>query len=145
MTDSVPSRGSVIRYAYLWADESAAGQEEGVKDRPAVVLAIAVRSENGETKILVVPITHSPPRRPEDAVPLPPDEAARLGLDQLPSWIVTTEGNAFIWPGPDIRPVPGPAGRLIQGQISEKLLRLVARSYLANRQQGFARLVPRTT
>ena len=30
-----------------------------------------------------------------------------LGLDDLPSWIVVTETNDFIWPGVDLRPVTG--------------------------------------
>jgi hypothetical protein len=30
-----------------------------------------------------------------------------LGLDDEPSWIITTEVNRFVWPGPDIRVVEG--------------------------------------
>ena len=32
---------------------------------------------------------------------------AHLGLDDQPSWIILTETNDFLWPGPDIRPIPG--------------------------------------
>jgi hypothetical protein len=28
-----------------------------------------------------------------------------LGLDDLPSWIIVTEVNDFLWPGPDLRPI----------------------------------------
>ena len=94
--NSAPSPGSVIRYAYLWADESASGREEGRKDRPALVLALAVRSDEDETELLVVAVTLMAPRAAEDGIVLP--EKRQLGLDDLPSWIVTTEGNAFIWP-----------------------------------------------
>ena len=31
----------------------------------------------------------------------------QLGLDRERSWIILTELNRFIWPGPDIRPLPG--------------------------------------
>jgi hypothetical protein len=31
----------------------------------------------------------------------------RLGLDAERSWIMITEANQFLWPGPDLRPVPG--------------------------------------
>jgi len=142
---AVPSPGSVIRYGYLWAGESASGREEG-KDRPALVLGLVVHSEAGETEILVVPVTHSAPQSPDDGVLFPLEEKRRLGLDDLPSWIITTEGNAFIWPGPDIRPIEGPLpGRLVYGRISDNLLRRVARSYLANRQRGIGRLVGRTS
>ena len=143
---SPPVPGSIIRYAYLWADEYESGQEEGLKDRPALVLALSVRTDQGETEVLVVAVTHSPPRSADNAVPLPDEEKKRLGLDDLPSWIVTTEGNAFFWPGPDIRPIPEPpAGRLIYGRISDALLTRVARSYLANRQRHLGRLVERTS
>lgn len=142
---TAPSAGSVIRYSYLWAAESASGREEGQKDRPSLVLALAVRSEEGETEILAVAVTHTAPRSPEDGVELPEAEKRSLGLDELRSWIVTTEGNAFIWPGPDIRPIPGAAtGQWVYGQISNSLLGRVARSYVANRKRGIGRIVKRT-
>jgi len=101
MSGTPPPPGSVIRYAYLWADEFASGREEGRKDRPSLVLALAVQVQEGVTEVLVVAITHSAPWAPEDAVAIPDEEKQRLGLDDLPSWIVTAEGNAFIlaWPG----------------------------------------------
>lgn len=30
-----------------------------------------------------------------------------IGLDDERLWIITTEVNRCIWPGPDLRPVPG--------------------------------------
>ena len=145
MTVPPPRRGAVIRYAYLWADEKARGREEGQKDRPALVLALSVASEKSVVQVLVVAITHVPPVDPADAVPLPDATKRAIGLDSAPSWIVTTEANAFVWPGPDVRPVPGrtPA-TMIYGQVPEALLKKVARSYLANRERQRARLVPRT-
>jgi hypothetical protein len=140
-----PAPGSVIRYAYLWADEHAAGREDGRKDRPALVLALTVRLEGDGIQLLVLAVTQTPPRDPADAVPFPAMEKERLGLDDAPSWIVTTEGNAFLWPGPDIRPIPArPPGTLTYGQISLAMLRQVARSYLANRQRQRGRLIGRT-
>jgi hypothetical protein len=88
-----PAPGSIIRYAYLWADEHSAGREEGRKDRPALVLALAVRLEGDGSQVLVLAVTHTPPSNPADAVPFPLAEKARLGLDDIPSWIVTTEGS----------------------------------------------------
>jgi hypothetical protein len=110
-----------------------------------LVLALAVRSEEGETEILAVAVTHIAPRSPEDGVELPEAEKRSLGLDDLRSWIVTTEGNAFIWPGPDIRPIPGAAaGQWVYGRISNSLLGRVARSYVAHRKRGIGRIVKRT-
>jgi hypothetical protein len=145
LTAAKPERGSVIRYAYLWADENARGLEEGRKDRPSLVLALSIRSADGIIEVLVLPITHTPPILASDAVLLPQDIKRRIGLDDAPSWIVTTEGNAFIWPGPDIRSVPGRTPTtMIYGRVSDDLLRQVARSYLANRDRQYSRLVNRT-
>ncbi|GBQ96711.1 hypothetical protein AA23498_2712 [Acetobacter nitrogenifigens DSM 23921 = NBRC 105050] len=142
---SHPSQGAVIRYSYLWADENAAGAEEGRKDRPTLVLALSVRNEDGLAELLVLAITHSPPRDKTEAVPLPKDVKRLLGLDDAPSWIVTTEANYFIWPGPDLRPIPGrkPPG-VVYGHIPAGLLSTVARSYLTNRDKQKGRLVRRT-
>ncbi|NKB15982.1 MAG: hypothetical protein HC774_02210 [Sphingomonadales bacterium] len=101
-----PVPGLVIRYAYLWADEHEAGQEEGSKDRPvAVVVGHGV--EGNTVTAIVLPITHTPPTTADDALEIPAETKRRLGLDDQRSWIVLTETNVFTWPGPDIRPVPG--------------------------------------
>lgn len=106
MSWPTPRAGLVIRYSYLWQSQAGAGREEGVKDRPcAIVLAVEV--EDGDTVVYVLPITHSPPRDPDDAVELPQVTKTRLGLDSDRSWIVVSEGNSFVWPGPDLRPLPG--------------------------------------
>ncbi len=141
-----PPPGSIIRYAYLWADEHAAGREEGRKDRPALVLALAVHIEARQTHVLVLAVTHAPPRNMSDAVPFPDAEKRRLALDDIPAWIVTSEGNSFVWPGPDVRPIPGqPAGNRTYGRVSSALLRRVARAYLDNRRRQRARLVARSS
>jgi hypothetical protein len=143
-----PPPGSIIRYAYLWADEHAAGRDEGHKDRPTLVLVVAVHTDHiaaGAARVLVLAVTHTPPRDELDAVPLPQAEKRRLGLDDIPAWIVTREGNSFVWPGPDIRPIPGrPTGARIYGQISAALLQRVARAYLKNRQRQRVRRVARS-
>ena len=145
MTGTQPERGSVIRYAYLWADENARGQEEGHKDRPALVLALSIKEADGTTEVLVLAVTHTPPANAADAEAFPQDVKRRLGLDDVPSWIVTSEANAFFWPGPDVRPVPGRTPTtVIYGRVPDGLLRQVARSYLANRDKQRNRLVPRT-
>ena len=55
--------------------------------------------------VLVAPITHAPPEHEDDAVEIPTATKVRLGLDERRSWIVATELNRFIWPGPDLRPI----------------------------------------
>jgi len=140
-----PERGSVIRYAYLWADENARCREEGEKDRPALVLSLTNREADGHTELLVLAVTHTPSADPDDAVPFPAEIKRRIGLDDLPSWIVTTEANAFVWPGPDIRPIPGRTPTtVLYGRVSDGLLRQVARSFLANRNRQRSRRVRRS-
>jgi len=141
-----PERGSVIRYAYLWADEHQRGREEARKDRPVLVLALSVWENNGAIQILVLAITHSKPADIRNAVPLPPAVKRHLDLDDDASWIITTEANAFIWPGPDLRPIPGRVtASVIYGRIPDTLLQQVARSFLANRKRQRAQMISRTS
>jgi hypothetical protein len=100
-----PEPGLVIRYSYLWLSEYQAGQEEGTKDRPCAVI-LALDDEDGETRVLVLPITHTPPSDPSTAVEIPLQTKQRLGLDFERSWIVLSEANEFFWPGADLRPIP---------------------------------------
>ena len=60
-----PEPGLVISYSYLWHGEYEAGQEEGRKDRPSVIV-LAVERETDETAVVtVLPITHSAPSDPK--------------------------------------------------------------------------------
>lgn len=106
MTLPTPQPGLVISYSYLWAREHGAGAEEGRKDRPCAIVA-ARQIVEGREVVTVVPVTHSPPGDPFDAVEIPAALKAHLGLDHQPSWVVVTETNDFLWPGPDLRPIPG--------------------------------------
>jgi mRNA-degrading endonuclease toxin of MazEF toxin-antitoxin module len=96
--------GLVICYSYLWADERRAGAEEGAKNRPCAIVA-AQQIIEGREVATVVPVTHSKPLNPADAIEIPAALKAHLGFDDTPSWIVVTEVNDFLWPGPDLRPV----------------------------------------
>jgi hypothetical protein len=101
-----PRPGLVIRYSYLWESEARQGREEGVKDRPCAIILVALRK--GDHPIVrVLPVTHTPPVDPADAMEIPTLTKERLGLDSDRSWVVLTEANDFIWPGPDLRPLPG--------------------------------------
>lgn len=101
-----PIPGLVIRYSYLWNSEHLQGREEGQKDRPCAIIA-AIRADDTGTRVLVLPITHSPPDHAGLAVEIPPKVKQRLKLDDARSWVVLSEWNEFIWPGPDLRRLPG--------------------------------------
>jgi hypothetical protein len=102
--------GWIFRYAYLWDWQHREGREEGDKDRPCLVLAIVVTTEEGPPAVRVLPITHTPPTNPADAIEIPLEVKNRLRLDAERSWIVLTESNRFTWPGPDLRPVDSDSG-----------------------------------
>lgn len=68
---------------------------------------MTVVDEEGDREVWVLSITHSPPTNPADAIEVPPTTKSRLELDFERSWIVITEANEFIWPGPGLRPIPG--------------------------------------
>lgn len=139
-----PQPGLVIRYAYLWRREALAGQEEGAKDRPCAVV-LAHREEEGETRVYVLPVTHSPPQDATEAVAIPASVKQRLRLDHERSWVVVSEANVFTWPGPDLRFVPGrgPASAAY-GFLPPALFKVVRDRFLERARRRQARLVPRT-
>lgn len=101
-----PVPGLVIRYSYLWYTEHLEGHEEGKKDRPCAIIAALRADESGNTRVLVLPITHSPPDHASLGVEIPAKVKERLRLDDARSWVVLSEWNEFVWPGPDLRRVP---------------------------------------
>lgn len=119
-----PEPGLVIPYSYLWRHEHRKGQEEGRKVRP-VVIVLVVETPQGGPHVTVAPITHTPPTEAELAVELPLRVKKALGLDDERSWIVVDEVNRFVWPGYDIRPVPGSRDRFAYGFIPPRLFDIV--------------------
>jgi hypothetical protein len=73
------------------------------------VLALVAALEDGTPVVRVLPITHTP-SDPADAIEIPSATKQRLGLDDERSWIVLTESNRFVWPGPDVRPIDSENG-----------------------------------
>jgi hypothetical protein len=94
----------VVRYAFLWSSEATAGQAEGRKDRPCVVVTAIRRAADGRFGVRVLPMTHSPTEEAR-SIAIPPRVKRHLGLDDDASWIVLDEANEFFWPGVDLRPV----------------------------------------
>ena len=104
---TIPQPADVLSYAYLWAREAADGQDEGLKDRPVVVVVAVETATIGAPQLYVVPVTHSAPDESDNVVELPAKVKRHLGLDSERSWVVVSEINRFIWPRPDIRPIKG--------------------------------------
>ena len=95
-----------------------------------MVVVVARVVTGDRTELMVAPITHVEPPFGQ-GIPIPQSVKRHLGLDDEPSWVVLTELNRFVWPGPDIRPVKGGAIPLY-GAIPAKLFEQV--------KQGISRL-----
>lgn len=144
MSLPTPRPGLVIRCSYLWPREYHQGRDEGVKDRPCAVL-LATRNDDGDLRVIVLPITHTPPLDPERAVEIPPPTKRRLGLDDDQSWIILTEGNAFAWPGPDLRFASGGGPESVaMGYLPAGLINVMRDRFLALHERHKSSFIPRT-
>lgn len=145
MSFPTPVPGLVIRYSYLWRAEARRGQEEGVKDRPCAVILVTEDADDEGLVVTVLPVTHSPPKDPGTAIEIPAATKARLGLDGERSWIVLTEANRFVWPGPDLRPArAGDPTSVVFGLLPYRLAEAVRQKFLALLKAHRAAAVART-
>jgi hypothetical protein len=139
-----PHAGLVIRYAYLWKREFDAGRDEGTKDRPCAIV-MAIIEEDGDKEVWVLPITHTPPANAADAIEIPTLTKNRLGLDSERSWIIVTEANEFVWPGPDLRPVPGrDVSTIAYGVLPPRFFAYVRDRFLERDQHEKSRRIKRS-
>ena len=93
-----PQVGQIVDHHFLWLDEQAAGQVEGRKARPCLIIAVERRKDTAP-RVTVLPITSQPPRAGAHAVPIPDDIKSRIGLDRArPAWVVIDDANMFVWP-----------------------------------------------
>lgn len=138
-----PEAGLVISYAYLWHHEHLGGRDEGRKNRPAVIVLTAHRADAEAFEVTVLPVTHAPPENPDWAIEIPAPVKRHLGLDDARSWIVVAEGNDFLWPGYDLRPVRG-ADRYDYGFLPPRFFNQVLAAFDGLRGAGKIRLTSRT-
>ena len=120
MIPDQPEAGLVLQYSFLWRHEATKGREEGAKDRPVVVIVLL---SDGE-EVVVAPITTKQPEVGDDAaIEVPSRVRMHLGLDAKRCWISVATLNRFVWPGPDLRAIPGrtPASA-VYGFIPQRLL-----------------------
>ena len=120
MAFPTPEPGLVISYAYLWRHEHAAGLEEGRKTRPCVIV-LAVEQQGDATLVTVAPITHSMPTGATVGLEIPLRVKQHLELDDAQSWVIISEVNQFVWPGYDLRTVPGNKHRFDHGFLPPNL------------------------
>ncbi len=87
--------------------------------------------------VTVAPLTHSSPRSASEGVEVPAATKQRLGLDAARSWVVVSEVNRFVWPGPDLRPASRAAWDY--GFLPGALLREVRARMLEHRRLSVVR------
>lgn len=139
-----PQPGLVIRYSYLWEREAREGREEGVKDRPCAIVLVILR-EGAHPIVRVLPVTHSAPVDPADALEIPQSTKLRLGLDSERSWVVLSEANDFIWPGPDLRPtVNGDPSSAAYGMLPPGFMTVLRERLLARWREKRPSVTTRT-
>ncbi len=107
------------------------------------MVVVARIEEAARTLVLVAPVTHTAPEKTADAVEIPRNVKKQLGLDQDRSWIVVTELNRFIWPGPDIRPMPE-TGTPFYDALPDWLFERVRNGLLQHSAQGRLKVTKRT-
>ena len=140
-----PVPGLVIRYSYLWRSEYRQGRYEGQKDRPCAIIAAIRVDQDGDPRILALPVSHSPPEHPDLAVEIPAKVKQRLGLDDARSWVVLSEWNEFVWPGPDLRRLPGAdESSVAYGMAPPSLYAIIRDRFLALARSRAAARVRRT-
>ena len=139
-----PAPGLVISYSYLWHSEHRQHQEEGSKSRPCAIILTA-QSGSGDTVVTVLPVTHRRPERLDETIEIPPNTKRRLGLDRARSWIIASEVNRFVWPGPDLRPISrAEPGRFDYGPLPPSLFRQIRDRFLACAAAQRLAVVPRS-
>jgi len=89
------------------------------------------------TQVIVLPITHSPPSPPDEGIELPQATRQRLGLDGERGWVIVSEGNEFVWPGPDLRHPPGRSAEAgAYGFLPPALFRVIRDRFIAHVTPG---------
>ena len=124
----------MFRYDYLWSHEAAKGRDQG-KERPACLVA-AMDSATTPRFVVILPITHTPPRGDTIGVEIPAKVRQTIGLDDAPSWVIISDHNVDEWPNAGLAPVPGKSGAFSYGFIPPGLFAQVKARFLELAQRG---------
>jgi hypothetical protein len=136
-----PQVGQVVDHYFLWADEKAAGNLEGRKPRPCLIISVEHRRD-APPRVTVLPITSQPPRAEVTAVAIPDDAKVHIGLDRArPAWVIVDDANVFAWPGYDL--VPQRGGGFIRGVVSRGLFARIRDAVLSVHSRNRPRIVRR--
>lgn len=81
--------------------------------------------------VVLLPITHSPPRKGDAGVEIPSKVRRAIGLDDERAWVIVSDHNVDAWPNPGLAPVPGKPGVYEYGFIPMALFAQVKAAFLA--------------
>ena len=127
-----PRLGLVVHYG--WGAGRRPPPDTG-KDRPCLIVDLETVEEpdlvnRSVVRATYLPISHVPPRAPEQAIPIPPRVAAHLGLTSQQSFIYTTCAVEDDWPF-DVARIPGSIDRFDYGFVPPRLFEAVASDFRA--------------
>ena len=116
-----------------------------MKDRPCAVITVVADDQSNKV-VTVLPVTHTPPSDASLAVEIPFATKQRLGLDAERSWVMLTEANRFVWPGPDLRVTEsgGGPGTVAYGLLPRALFKEIAGKFGNAVEARLAAIVRRT-
>lgn len=136
-----PVPGLVIRYNYLWRKDELKAFSEGEKDRPCAIIL----SSRKTGKVVVVPVTHSPPEPGEEhlSIEIPIEICRQCGLDGGGNYIRLGETNRFSWPGPHLRPLPFDPSKVQYGMLPKDFFEMVLAQVISMVEQGMVSLTKR--
>jgi hypothetical protein len=113
------------------------------KDRPAAIVAL-LRGDDGRDEVVVFPVTSSHPTDAAAGVEIPAATRDRLGLQDGPCWVIVTEVNIFVWPGPDLRRPENANDCFVYGSLPHALMLRIKQSFAAWRTRGRVRAIRRS-
>ncbi len=102
------------------------------------MVVLSTQTVGARTRVIVAPVTTKAPQPGDAAIEMPAAVRRQLGLGDERCWIIASETNSFLWPGPDLRPVRREGdGSPYYGKVPGNLLRQVQELF---RQIGAGRL-----
>lgn len=136
-----PQPGLVIRYDYLWNRDAEAGRKSG-KERPTCLVA-TLDNDADPRFVVLLPITHSPPKNDTTGIEIPAKVCERLGLDAERSWVIVSEFNVDDWPNAGLAPVPGKTKQFAYGFLPPGIFAKIKAAFLDIHAKGKSRRVRR--
>ncbi|MCL6682887.1 type II toxin-antitoxin system PemK/MazF family toxin [Sphingomonas alba] len=136
-----PQYGQVVRFEYLWASEAAEGYAEGEKRRPCAIIVTIAAKDDKPLRTMLCAITHSQPRPPQEGVELSADAKKAAGLDDEPSWVLTSEVNTVNWDSRRFSRTP--SGDWAYGVLPAEVMREIRDKIMARNKAGKMDIVDR--